>query len=50
MLPAALGAYRLVPESPTSLLRTYVPDLEEYAQELAAQGLDEAARSRVVHQ
>jgi len=50
MLPAALGAYRLVPESPTSLLRTYVPDLKEYAQELAGQGLDEAARSRVVHQ
>ena len=27
MLPAALGAYQLAPESPTSLLRTYVPDL-----------------------
>jgi len=27
-----------------------VPDLKEYAQELAGQGLDEAARSRVVHQ
>ena len=26
LLPAALGAYRLAPASPTTLLRTYVPD------------------------
>jgi mannose-6-phosphate isomerase len=50
MLPAALGAYHLAPESPTSLLRTFVPDLQEYTRELAAQGLDETARSCVVHQ
>lgn len=49
MLPAAMGAYRLAPESPTSLLRTFVPDLDEYALELAAQGVDKSARSRVVH-
>lgn len=49
MLPAALGAYHLAPESPTSLLRTFVPDLDEYSRELAAQGFDQAARSRVVH-
>jgi mannose-6-phosphate isomerase len=48
MLPAGLGAYRLAPESPTSLLRTFVPDLDEYALELAAQGADKTARSRVV--
>lgn len=49
LLPAALGAYRLAPESPTALLRTFVPDLDEYALELAAQGLDKTARARVVH-
>ena len=49
MLPAALGSYQLAPESPTSLLRTFVPDLQEYARELASQGLDAAACSRVVH-
>jgi len=49
MLPAALGAYRLAPDSATSLLRTFVPDLDEYTLELAAQGVDKTARSRVVH-
>jgi len=49
MLPAALGAYQLAPESPTSLLRTFVPDLDHYARQLAAQGFDETACSRVVH-
>jgi mannose-6-phosphate isomerase len=49
LLPAALGAYQLTPDSPTSLLRTFVPDLDEYALELAAQGLDRTARSRVIH-
>jgi mannose-6-phosphate isomerase len=49
LLPAALGAYQLSPDNPTSLLRTFVPDLDEYALELAAQGLDKTARTRVVH-
>ena len=49
MLPAALGPYRLATETPTSLLRTFVPDLDEYVLELAAQGVDKTARSRVVH-
>jgi mannose-6-phosphate isomerase len=49
ILPAALGAYQLAPESPTLLLRTFVPDLDQYARQLAAQGFDEAACSRVVH-
>jgi len=49
MLPAALGSYHLAPESPTSLLRTFVPNLQEYARELASQGLDAAACLRVVH-
>jgi len=49
LLPAALGAYQLAPESPTSLLRTFVPDLDQYARELAGQGAGEAALSRVLH-
>ena len=49
LLPATLGSYRLVPESPTSLLRTFVPDLDRYAIELASLGLDAAAVFRVVH-
>ena len=49
LLPAALGAYNLTPESPTSLLRTFVPDLDHYAHDLASQGLDQASLNRVVH-
>jgi mannose-6-phosphate isomerase len=48
LLPAGLGAYQLAPESSTSLLRTFVPNLDEYTLELAAQGLEKTARSRVV--
>jgi mannose-6-phosphate isomerase len=48
-MPAALGAYRLTPDSRTTLLRTYVPDLREFERELAGQRVDEAARARVVH-
>jgi mannose-6-phosphate isomerase len=49
MLPAALGTYQLAPESPTALLRTFVPDLSQYARELADQGADATALSHVVH-
>jgi mannose-6-phosphate isomerase len=49
MLPAALGAYRLAPESPSTLLRTYVPDLQGFVQRLNEQRVAEAAWSRVVH-
>jgi mannose-6-phosphate isomerase len=48
ILPAGLGQYQLAPEAPTSLLRTFVPDLEQYARELANQGADAAALSQVV--
>ena len=48
-LPAALGAYRLAPEQATTLLRTYVPDLDEFARELAARQIDAALWPRVVH-
>lgn len=49
LLPAALGAYQLAPESPTTVLRTYVPDLHGFARRLAEQRVAETAWSRVVH-
>jgi mannose-6-phosphate isomerase len=49
MLPASLGAYQLLPESPATLLRTYVPDLQEFVQRLNEERVEEAAWSRVVH-
>ena len=49
LLPAALGAYQLVPESPTTLLRTYVPDLNDFVRRLADERVEETAWSRVVH-
>lgn len=48
-LPAALGAYQLVPESPSVLLRTYVPDLHGFVQRLTDERVEEAAWARVVH-
>ena len=49
LLPAALGAYQLAPESATTLLRTYVPDLNGFVQRLADERVAEAEWSRVVH-
>lgn len=49
LLPAALGAYRLAPESATTLLRTYVPDLPAFAQALAGENVSQAALSRLVN-
>jgi mannose-6-phosphate isomerase len=49
LLPAALGAYQLVPESSTTLLRTYVPDLHDFVRRLADERVEESAWSRVVH-
>jgi mannose-6-phosphate isomerase len=49
LLPAALGAYQLAPESPTTLLRAYVPDLQGFVQRLADERIGESAWSRVVH-
>jgi mannose-6-phosphate isomerase len=49
LLPAALGAYHLAPESPTTLLRTYVPDLQAFARQLANEKVTQAAISRLVH-
>ena len=50
LLPAALGGYHLAPRERTSVLRAYVPaSLDEFARKLAAQGVSEAALSRVVY-
>jgi mannose-6-phosphate isomerase len=49
LLPAGLGAYQLVPQSPTTLLRTYVPDVNEFVRRLADQRVEEAAWSRLVY-
>jgi mannose-6-phosphate isomerase len=49
LLPAALGAYQLAPDSATTLLRAYVPDLQEFVQRLADERIAEAEWSRVVH-
>jgi mannose-6-phosphate isomerase len=49
LLPAALGSYRLAPQSPTTLLRTYVPDLPDFARQLADEKVPEAALSQLIH-
>lgn len=50
ILPAALGAYEIVPSSPTSLLRTWVPaNLSEAAGYFAAQGIAEPDARRLVY-
>jgi len=48
LLPAALGAYALVPERPTALLRAYVPDLDEFDQTLLREGVAPTDRTRLV--
>jgi mannose-6-phosphate isomerase len=50
LLPAALGEYRLVAQSPTKLLRTYVPDMERLLPDLAEKGLTEAQYSAILRQ
>jgi mannose-6-phosphate isomerase len=49
LFPAALGAYQLTPDSPTMLLRAYVPDLHGFVQRLSEERIPEAEWSRVVH-
>jgi len=49
LLPAALGAYSLAPESATMLLRTYVPDLQVFAQQLANENVPPSAIAGLVH-
>lgn len=49
LLPAALGAYQIAPETPTALLRTYVPDVNDFVRRLADQRVEESAWSRLVY-
>ena len=49
LVPAALGAFHLTPETSSTLLRTYVPDLGGIVQRLNEERVDETAWSRVVH-
>jgi mannose-6-phosphate isomerase len=49
MLPAALGNYELTPNSPTALLRVFVPgDLDEFARLLTDQGVPQAVLRTMV--
>lgn len=50
MIPAALGEFRMEAQSPTCFLRTYVPaSMDDLARELAAEGVGDAERLRLVH-
>ena len=50
IIPAALGAYEIVSQSRTSLLRTYVPaDLGEFAHRLEEQGVDRGRLSKLIY-
>jgi len=49
IIPAALSSYRLAPQSRTELLRTYVPNLNEFVQRLEERGVDPAAAARLVY-
>lgn len=51
LLPAGLGAYELLPQSsaaPTSLLRAYVPEINEFEQRLANLGIPATALSGIM--
>jgi mannose-6-phosphate isomerase len=49
LLPAALGAYHLAPDSQTTLLRSYVPDLSYLVQRFCEEHIPEEKWTRVVH-
>ena len=49
LLPAGLGAYQIAPQSLTTLLRTYVPDVNDFVRRLADQRVEESAWSRLVY-
>jgi mannose-6-phosphate isomerase len=48
LLPAALGAYRLAPDSATTILRTYLPNLQALSNQLAAERVPEPARAALI--
>jgi mannose-6-phosphate isomerase len=50
IVPAAMGAYQIAPQSRTALLHAHVPpNLADVAQRLAAQNVPESAWSRVIY-
>jgi mannose-6-phosphate isomerase len=50
LLPAGLGAYQLAPAAPTTLLRTYVPDIvNDFVRRLSEQKVEESAWARLVY-
>jgi mannose-6-phosphate isomerase len=50
LIPAALGAFQLEPHGPTSLLRTYVPDiLSDFASRLTDYRIPDEVWSRLVY-
>ncbi len=50
LLPAALGSYEIKPASPTSVLRTYVPNsVDEFVSQLKSAGAPPSEISRLVH-
>lgn len=48
LLPAGLGAYRILPKPETTLLRACVPNLGEFARRLLAEGVKETELDRIV--
>lgn len=48
-LPSALGTYLLRAASPSAMLRTYVPNLQEFARRLAERRVSESELSRLVY-
>ncbi len=49
LVPAALGEYELAATSHSTLLRTYVPDLNQLSHQLRKEHVEESALARVVH-
>jgi mannose-6-phosphate isomerase len=49
LLPAALGSYHLAPNSETTLLRAYVPDLDRLVKRFSEEHIPEEKWTRVMH-
>lgn len=50
MIPAGLGAYEIAPQTPTALLRTYVPpDMTEFVHRLEERGVDRGRWSKLIY-
>jgi len=48
-LPSTLGEYQLRAKSPTGLLRTYIPDVSQFARRLKERGTTESEVSWLVY-